>query len=658
MHLSRISIVRRTAAILALATLAGPSAARAGVAIHPGKAVIENAFLSIELSTAGKKLRTTSISNRLTGAVTPLEGDDFVIVLADGGKVKESDLALDRVEEVTAGGEEGLALVLTGEAIEVRMRLTMRPGEWWISRWLEIQGAKGRLAKLSLSEWRTQGTYGPPGPGKTTEGLGYPEGYGQAAYVDDLFFAIEHPGAENFARGKRIACRIPAFDELGPGKTAVSRRFVVGAAEEGGAPQAFARFIGERRANPARMLFVIDDRCSREKGGAQEAFEALVQLKTATGIPLDSMLLDEGWDLREGPAPLWTRLDPARFPGGWQPFLDVGKPVGLGLSLWFGPAGGQGAREKRVALGRSAGLEVNGDKLCLAGTAYRKQAIAAFSAWSANGMDLIEVEGFFPDCKCEGHGHPTGEGAAVAQMDALIENFAEWRKARRGIRIAFTAGSNPSPFWLQHADSIGRGVVAGGEASGDGEPFDRRATAIDEVLQVHRPADAPFSSFVAEDLDASCLAGTSDAAFERNAWWLAARTTLLHRWCVQPSDLTPERWKVLDQAAEWAKSRQKLFRLSRMVGGDPRQKGIYGFSAFEEGVGVLALRNPAGKPGALEQSLSRLLVLSRDAGGKSYILRGVYGETKALEGIHPGRSALKVELPPLAVAIFEVKVER
>ena len=658
MHLSRNPIVRRAAAILALSSLAAPFEARAGVVITPGKAVIENAFLSIELSTAGKKLRTTSISNRLTGAVTPLEGDDFVVLLADGGKVKESDLALDRVEEDTAGGEEGLALVLTGDVVEVRMRLTMRPGEWWISRWLEIQGPKGRLAKLSLSEWRTQGTYGPPGPGKTTEGLGFPEGYGQAAYVDDLFFAIEHPGAENFARGKRIACRIAAFDDLGPGKKAVSRRFVVGAAAEGGAPQAFARFIGERRANPAHMLFVVDDRCSREKVGAQESFEALTRLKTATGIPLDSMLLGEGWDLRDGASPLWARLDPTRFPGGWQPFLDVGKPVGLGLSLWFGPAGGRGAREKRVALGKAAGLEVNGDRLCLAGSAYRKQASAAFSSWSQNGMDLIEVDGFFPDCKLEGHGHPTGEGAAVAQMDALLELFADWRKARRGIRIAFTAGSNPSPFWLEHADYIGRGAGAGGGASGDGEPFDRQATAIDAGLQVHRPADVPFSAFVAEDLEPSCLAGTSDAAFERNAWWLAARTSLLHRWCVQPGDLTPERWKVLERAAEWAKGQHKLFRLSRMVGGDPRQMGIYGFSAFEEGVGMLALRNPAAKPGALEQSLSRLLVLSREAGGKSYILRGVYGETKALEGIHPGKSPLKVELPPLAVAVWEVKVER
>ena len=637
------------------------SAAGVSVRIEPEKAVIENSFLSIEMSTASKKLRTRAITNRITGASTSFEGEDFVLVLAGGRKLQGSSFSLERaLEEAGEGGGKRLTFDLAGSELaggdlRVRLRIEMRPAEWWAARWLEIQGGEGRLEKVSLSEWRSLGTYGPPGPGRTTDGLGLPQGYGQAAYVDDLFFGIEHPGAENFARGKRIACRIAAWDALGAGKTVTTRRFVAGAGETGGAAQAFLRFIGERRAAPPRMAILVGDRTWKGPVGA-ESIEALAKVKAAAAIPFDSILLEDGWDLRDGSAPLWSRLDPGRFPGGWDGLQAAARAAGIGLSLALDPAGGKEGRDQRLEIGRQAGLETADDRFCLAGPKCRQHVARTFSAWAAKRLDLIEVDGFRPDCKSTAHGHPIGPDAAVAQMDALIEVFSAWRKARPGILIAHVAGSNPSPFWLEHADFVGRGGVQE-MPGGGGDPFDRHATFIDGGLQPHRATEMPISAFAVTDMTAQILAGTSDAAFERNAWWLVARTSLCHLWQVEARDLTIERWKVLERAVRWGKSNERLFGLSRMVGGDSRQGSVYGFSAFEAGAGVLALRNPAPKPGTLERSFSSLLYLTRVASKKNFRVTGVYGETKGIEGVHGGRDNLKVELSPFAVAIFEVKEE-
>jgi hypothetical protein len=166
-----------------------------------------------------------------------------------------------------------------------------------------------------------------------------------------------------------------------------------------------------------------------------------------------------------------------------------------------------------------------------------------------------------------------------------------------------------------------------------------------------------MSAFAVVDLIGTHAAASSDGAFERNAWWLVGRTSLRHEWRVKPGDLTAERWKVLAGAARWGKAHERLFRSSRMVGGDPGQGAIYGFAALEGPMGVLSLRNPSSGLASLERPLYSLLAVPRSAARGRYRLAGIYGETKALEGVHDGRARLAVELPPFAVAIFEVTEE-
>jgi hypothetical protein len=177
---------------------------------------------------------------------------------------------------------------------------------------------------------------------------------------------------------------------------------------------------------------------------------------------------------------------------------------------------------------------------------------------------------------------------------------------------------------------------------------------VDGCLQLHRATEMPISGFVTFDIVQGRTRSSSRAAFERGAWWLAARTSLHHDWYVEAGDLTTEEWRLLARAAKWAKGQERVFRFSRMIGGDPRKGEVYGFAAFDAGAGTLALRNPSDQPRLFDGVLADLLDLSDAERLRACQLRGLFGATKPLEGRRPATDPLRIELPAFAVAVFEV----
>ncbi len=638
---------------LPTATAAQPDADEVSVVRDAERAVLRNGRIAIELALRNGRARTAAIANLRTGDTSILEGEDFVLELEGGRTIAASACAVAGAPDVLKEGDATrLTVSFTHDDLKLRLCTELRPAAWWAERSLEIEGGRGRLARVHLAAWRTDDVRGQPGPGPIVQTLGYPQGCGQAVYAKDLFVAIAHPGADNFAREGSIACSLPDWRELGG--VLRTRTLLVGAGAAGDARRAFLGCIHARRATPARMLCLVNDWYWADKSKPLAALEALARLKEATGLPVDTFTLDDGWDLDwDRDSGLWGRLNRTRFPGGWEALQAAGRAAAINVSLWFGPIGGYGGREQRIAFGQAAGYETNGDKLCLAGGCYKQHVIESFSRWASRGMDYIKVDGFWPDCTRTEHGHATGAGGAIAQMDALIDIFAAWRRARPDLAIGYTSGSNPSPFWLEHADWVWRGGADDSHA-GAGEPFDRHTTYLDACLQAHRTTDMPISAFVTFDIVQHRIAGNSDAVFERGFWWLAARTSLHHDWYLQASDLTPERWRMLTRAALWARKHERTFRTSRMIGGDPAKGRIYGFAAYDAGAGTLALRNPSAEGGSFQGSLAELLELPNSDLERTFLVTGVFGRSEALAGKRAGRAPLALTLGPFEIAIVEL----
>jgi hypothetical protein len=477
-------------------------------------------------------------------------------------------------------------------------------------------------------------------------------------YAGDLFFAIAHPGAENFAGEDGISCSIPAYQSVSREQSVTTEKLVIGAGEAGDAWRALIGYINETRPVPARMLFLVNDWYWKDKSKPLQALASLVKVKQESGVPVDTFTLDDGWDFDwDEETKIWGRLNRQRFPGGWDALQAVSRAADIDISLWFGPIGGYTYRPRRIEFARKIGFEIQGDKLCLCGPSYKEHVIESFSHWASQGMDYIKVDGFWPNCPVAEHGHPVGPAGAIAQMDDLIDVFSAWRKARPDLLIGYTSGSHPSPFWLQHADFVWRGGRDDSHA-GKGTPFDRHNTYLDSVLHSHRETDMPISAFVTFDIVQDRISQGDDEAFERGFWWLAARTSLHHDWYIQATDLTLDQWKTLARAARWAKQHERTFRFSRMIGGDPAHGKVYGFSAFYGGRGVLGMRNPSDEPSAVEGTLSDWLLLPGSAGNRVLRVRGVYGKTGRLEGSHPVTAPLRIELDPFQIAVFEAVLDR
>ena len=600
-------------------------------------------------------MRTAAVTNRRTGKVTVFAGEDFVLQFAGGRGIGASEFRVEQVRErQLEGGGKQLEMDLRHADAEVRLTTEMTPSRWWAKRWLSLHSGPGRLEGVTLASWRCEGASGHSAPGKIESALGFPSGCGQPVYVDDLFLAIAHPGAENFTTPRGVCCRLAAYEEMTANTAVRSRDFVVGAGEAGAVRRALLGYIDATRPVASRMIFLVNDWYWSDKSHPLAAMEAFARMKQETGVPIDSFTLDDGWDFDWDEATgLWGQLGHDRFPGGWESLQAAGRAAHIGVSLWFGPIGGYGVRNQRVAFAPKLDFEINGDKLCLAGPRYQQHVVDCFSRWGKQGMDYIKVDGFWPDCNKIDHGHAVGPGGAIQQMDALIKVFAEWRKGNPQLVIGYTSGSHPSPFWLQHCDYVWR-CGADDEHQGVGDPFDRYHTFVDGCLQMHRHTAMPVSAFVTFDIVQGRTKSSSREAFERGAWWLAARTSLHHDWYVEASDLTPDEWRLLTRASQWAKTQQRVFRFSRMIGGDPRQGEVYGFAAFDAGAGTLALRNPGAEPRVFEGVLADVLGLSQAERQRTYVLNSVIGATDAAAGRREATAPLRVELPGLAIAVWEV----
>ncbi len=620
----------------------------------------------LHMAVAAGRLSTVSIENLITRESTPVRGIEFELHTANGLNLTDRDFALMGVSDLLLAGSEGrpsgrrtvFRMESKPASIRVDIVVEARDGENWIERYLQVWGPRATvLNRVSLTKWDVAEASGPSLLGPVVETLGYPSGAGQPVFVRDLFLGIAHPGAENLVKPGRISLGIPAYAGLDPERPVRSERMIIGAAAAGERRRAFLRYIHSVRRTPLRMIDLVNDWYWKDKSKTLDALKRLADIRKATGVPIDSFTLDDGWssytDIRNG---IWGALNEERLPEGWEALRDTARSGGMNVSLWFGPIGGYGYRKLRIPLGKRLGYETYEDKFCLAGDRYGADVRETFSRWARLGMDFIKVDGFWPACPEKGHGHPTGAGAAIAQMDALIYVFAKWRQARPDLAIAYTSGSNPSPFWLLHCDYVWRAGVDDQHA-GTGAPFDRYNNFIDACLQGQRETGMPASSFVTFDLVAPRILPADDDTLKRGFWWAAARTSLHHDWYLSPDDLTDAQWRALAEAARWAKSHEREFRFSRMIGGDVRHGEVYGFACFDGHTGTVALRNPARTSKQLQGTLRDWLDLAPAEEKSSFRLVPVFEQNSALDGSHQCGEDLRIELPGYGIVVYELSIQ-
>jgi hypothetical protein len=600
----------------------------------------------------GGRVRTISI--RGAKGEVPVAGPELAVVV-DGVRFDDDALVLAAPPDEGDGTYLSWTVTTPDGRVQVRTVVRAMP-ESGVVRKSAIVTGSGRLDRIELELWEGVEVDGftsvEPGPPPNAG----PVELGQPVFGPGFFAGIEHPGAENLATAGGCHCSIAYGVDLHALQAVASPTAVLGAGD-------FFDYLERIRPHPDRVVVLTNNWYhlgwpgTMTEDAVRTEVAAFGGIAARHGIEIDHHCLDDGWDggwaERSDLDDLWARLDPPRFPGGLAALEQVSGPGRMGL--WVGPFGGYGDRgAARVAWARQKGGLVDGQGLlCVAGDAYHEALRQTLTRWTAAGIRYWKLDGVQFSCTEPGHGHTVGEAGRTVQMDRFLRLLAEARAADPGVVIAFTSGSNPSPWWLPTADFLWRGGL---DDSGAGHPGPRHesfATYIDTRLHLYRRCAVPVSALVTFGVVESeaCRYRAVDegaAAWERHCWLMVGRGTQHHDLYVAPDSLSEPEWAALARALAWARRYRRVLSRSRMVLGDPAAGEIYGFASRRRSEAVLCLRNPAAETRTVRVVPAEVFGYDPDA---PLVLSLVFGPTPPPPRVLAGRS-LEIELEPFEVLLL------
>lgn len=530
---------------------------------------------------------------------------------------------------------------------------------------VRFEGSVLGAGRLDLLEYHWDMDAGPRVGAGTSDSPVPLAGLGQPVFGPGWFSAIEHPGAHNRATPHGVRLGIPLVAPLHGSTPFPLPGLVIGRARQARELDDFWDYIDTIRARPARLVVLANNWYQLGSVGRMDEASVVAELggfdevEARAGLRLDHYCLDDPWDGSWEPATgLWGRLDPDRFPNGVTALAQAAGGAQR-LGLWVGPWGGYFDRkDRRVGWGAAHGYETHEGswpRLCPAGDAYRAHLIRALSGWASAGIGYWKLDGVQFDCPETGHGHAVGEAGRTDQMDRFARLLQEVRAANPAAVLTFTTGSNPSPWWLRHADFLWRGGLDDDAPEQfDGPPSERFDTYIDSCLDALRHTAVPVSAIVTFSLVENQVRGYRDSggageatspAWSRHCWLLAGRGSLHHDLYVGPGSLSEAEWDVLAGALRWVGHHQVALARSRMFGGRPQAGEAYGFAGWAGGRFAGCIRNPSAaeseidvSPGAL--GLATPATAVEMAWGRSAHARSI------------GLPAATVVLEPFEVAVF------
>ncbi len=576
--------------------------------------------------------------------------------------------------------------------LHVRVVHTDHPDLGVHRKHLEISGS-GKLTEVRLEEWIVTGARGATGLMEHHQiGMG-PIGLGQPIFWNGFFLGVEHPGAENWITPTTATCRFPCSRILTDSPW-ISPPCTLGAGHPGAEWPAFMDYIHRLRPHREPPFVTLINNWyqfgrARYRGDAKppgssvlDEMRAFAEKIRQFNLPLDFYCLDDPWTdtpHSELPTPerwpvrsarglpgIWNRISPDLFPSGLPSLNDAASPMDIGL--WCGPIGGYLGRQPLVEFGKSLGYESFTDttddsgfgqtKLCCHGPRYHTHLRECLSHWSRAGVRYWKFDGVEFHCNDASHGHPVGPTARTEQMDSWIDILRAIRAEAPDAVIAFTTGSNPSPWWLQHVDFVWRGGHDDRTTNTDAPKRERFATYIDACLRVVSQTSMPLASVAVFGLiQNAALHYASEHEtpddFERALWLMVGRGSHHHDLYVSPDSLNDDAWSRLARVLRWARAKRHLLARTRMILGNPESGEIYGFASWRDGRGLLTLRNPASAVQRLTANLSALLPDADLPPGATLPIVSAYGPA-------PDATAASVDvplallLPPYGVAVWEL----
>ena len=613
---------------------------------------LENKVISMTWAVNGNTLTPVSLANKLTGqqfdqrgcplfqltegtgtpvagdatnntasATTLLSSDTFHFESAPKLVTVASDRAGVRLADRMAGKALECTLV-SDQGVRVKWRAELRNGGNYIhesaglepldsARTFSLRG--GELLALRLPAAQTCGvTAGCP-------------------VVGDGFFAgVELPGSKNTIDKDDVRIGFPCNLWL-TGTQTYSFGAVIGVAPEGQMRRAFLSYIERERARPSKPFLHYN--CwydlgfsASEKSMLNVVSQFDTELVKKRGVPVQSYLVDDGWD-DPSVAPWMETAD--KFPHGFRGLGAEMAKVGAHLAIWISPMGGYGGAEERLKWMQDRKLVPANSPLDLSQPGYKQW----FQDRCLQLMREDGVNAFKWD--------RAGEGVSPHFM-ALLDIAHVLHRENPAVFINVTVGTWPSPFWLNHVDSTWRNGSADVGWAGKGRNPDNKynrerwLTFRDGSCRqffVEKSPLYPLNSVMhhgivyGRNFQGGDIGKSNPPDLKNEARSYFANGTSLQELYLTPSLLTPAAWDEVAAAAKWAQANADVLLDAHWVGGNPFKQQVYGYAAWSPRKGTLMLRNPDNQPESITLDADKVFELPAGA-AKSYRLRSPYPDQR------------------------------
>ena len=503
---------------------------------------------------------------------------------------------------------------------------------------------------------------------------------GQPIYINGMFLGSEFPAADNqiveslgrlrYWTGKNFRDFTRDSQLTEDGKY-VSWQTVLGASHSNGSDQNvvqsdFYEYIYSI-ATPSEFRIQYnswyDNMMRITDENILAAFSGIDKNLSKTGVrPLDSYVVDDGWNVyRQTAGTLSSQIDIERngaadvntegfwmfnskFPNQLTPSSELVQNFGSNFGVWIGPRGGYNYHGTLANIIAAAGNgSAAGGSIDVADARYMEKfeemAIDWMERWQVNywkwdGFADSGQYGAFPqgdgvvgysETNRHMYGGPNGFYHVTDLWEkwvALMKNVrdAEERLGINKLWISLTCYTNPSPWYLQWANSVWLQCVAD-----RGERWNAVLNnKMDNMLSYR---DGAYYDFVKQhqfqfplanlynhdpiygkegtDITAASMNGEQ---FRNYLFMQGTRGTAF--WELYYSDTLFDEEKYLINAdfLEWAENHFSMLRNAKMIGGNPASSATltggvnasaandtqeaYGFACFDGESGIISMRNP------------------------------------------------------------------
>ncbi len=487
---------------------------------------------------------------------------------------------------------------------------------------------------------------------------------GSVVVCGDMFMAVEHPLAKNTVGDhSRIRCALPRGNTLKAGQS-WTQTCATGVVPPGQLRRGFLYYLERRRAHPYRQFLHYnnwyDVVLARpvERATEAECLETIElygrELVDQRKVKMDAFVWDDGWDDFNS---LWGFHK--GFPNGFRRLKAAAGKYGAAQGVWMSPWGGYaGAKDQRIAFGKSRGYETNAGGFSMAGENYGKAfREACLHMMREQGVNFFKFDGM------GGGNEVTGATAEAADdIDAVLDLTLALRRENPEVFISATVGTWASPFWTWYADSIWR---QGGDNGffGKGDTRQQWITYRDKFCHeriVQLGPLYPLNSLMLHGI----LVGErrNPARIVRNEksvadeiWTFFGSGTCLQELYVNPRLLTAKMWDELAAAANWSRSNSNILVDTHWIGGNPATAEVYGWASWQPGKGILVLRNPSENPQDFGITPQAALELPEGVAGPM-TLKAVYPRGRRLPAVVSDvGQTIRLSLQPFEAIVMELR---